>query len=84
MDLFEQPEHIPVDILNVTDGDFCPVCHYYSTFHAIQLSHIAGDRHIAASGFLCVRQEVRNGYTRLFLDVLFNDSRIPVIHNYAG
>lgn len=24
MDLFEQPEHIPVDILNVTDGDFVP------------------------------------------------------------
>ena len=50
MDLFEQPEHIPVDILNVTDGDFCPVCHYYSTFHPVQLLHFAGGRYVTVSG----------------------------------
>ena len=80
MDLFEQPEHIPVDILNVTDGDFCPVCHYYSTFHPVQLSHITGDRHIAASGFFIVRQEVCDGNARLFFDMLLDNSKSRVNH----
>ena len=69
MDLFEQPEHIPVDILNVTDGDFCPVCHYYSTFHPVQLLHFAGDRHIAASGFFIIQNEVCDGDIWLLLGI---------------
>ncbi len=57
-----------------------PVHHHYNTFQAIRLSYIAGDRHIAASDFFIVRQEVGDGNIRQFLDVLLNYSKARFRH----
>ena len=78
--LLKSAEQIPLDISYVLDGNFCPVCHDYSMFYPVQHPHIAGDRHITASGFFIVRQEVRDGNARLFLNVLFDNSKSCINH----
>ena len=43
-------------------------------FYSVQHPHIAGGRHIAASGFFLVQPENGDGDSRLPLDVLLDNS----------
>ena len=73
-------EQAPLDESNVINMDARSVSHDYLMTCTIQFSYITGDRYIAASGIFIVRKEVGDGNTRLFLDMLFDDSKSCVNH----
>ena len=75
-------EQAPLDESNVIDRDARSVSHDYLMSCTIQFSNITGDRHIAASGFFIVRQEVCDGNARLFLDVLLDNSMASAVRYF--
>lgn len=68
-------EQAPVDESNVINGDARSVSHDNLMFQPVLYSYLTGDRHIAASGYFIVRDKEGDGDSRLFFDVLFDDSR---------
>lgn len=73
-------EQAALDESDVINRDARSVSHDDLMTCAIQFSDITGDRRIAASGFFVVWNEMCDGDSRLFIDVLLNDGKSRVNH----